>query len=55
MYETTSVGSQTEYQPMDTSDNTNLRYCSMMAKYISRKEGKDQESIQLNLLALGNV
>ena len=34
-YETTSVGSQTEYQPMDTRGNTNRSYCSIMAEYIN--------------------
>ena len=34
-YETTSVGSQTEHQPMDTRGNTNLRYFSIMAEYIN--------------------
>ena len=34
-YETTSVGSQTEYQPMDTRGNKNLSYSSIMAEYVS--------------------
>ena len=34
-YETTSVGSQTEYQPMDTIGNKNLSYSSIMAEYVS--------------------
>ena len=34
-YETTSVGFQTEYHPMDTRDNANLRHCSIMAEYIN--------------------
>ena len=34
-YETTSVGSQTEYQPMDTRGNKNLSYRSIMAEYVS--------------------
>ena len=34
-YETTSVGSQTEYQLMDTRGNTNLSYGSIMAEYVS--------------------
>ena len=34
-YETTSVGSQTEYQPMDTSGNKNISYSSIMAEYAS--------------------
>ena len=34
-YETTSVGSQTEYQPMDTRGNNNLNYRSIMAEYVS--------------------
>ena len=32
-YETISVGSQTEYQPMDTRGNKNLSYSSIMAEY----------------------
>ena len=34
-YETTSVGSQTEYQLMDTRGNKNLSYSSIMAEYVS--------------------
>ena len=34
-YETTSVGSQTEYQLMDTRGNKNLSYPSIMAEYVS--------------------
>ena len=34
-YETTSVGFQTKYQPVDTRVNINLRYCSIMADYIN--------------------
>ena len=34
-YETKSVGSQTEYQPMDTRGNENLSYSSIMAEYVS--------------------
>ena len=34
-YETTRVGSQTEYQPMDTRGNKNLSYSSIMAEYVS--------------------
>ena len=34
-YETTSVDSQTEYQPMDTRGNKNLSYSSIMAEYLS--------------------
>ena len=34
-YETTSVGSRTEYQPMDTRGNKNLNYSSIMAEYVS--------------------
>ena len=34
-YETTSVGSQTEYQPMDTRGNKNFSYSSIMADYVS--------------------
>ena len=34
-YETTSVGSQTEYQLMDTRGNKNLSYNSIMAEYVS--------------------
>ena len=33
-YETTSVGSQTEYQLMDTRGNKNLSYGSIMAEYV---------------------
>ena len=33
-YETTSVGSQTEYQPMDTRGNKNLSYTPRHTKYI---------------------
>ena len=32
-YEATSVGSQTEYQPMDTRGNKNLSYSSIKAEY----------------------
>ena len=31
----TSVGSQTEYQPMDTRGNRNVSYGSIMAEYVS--------------------
>ena len=34
-YETISVGSQTEYQLMDTRGNKNLSYSSIMAEYVS--------------------
>ena len=34
-YETTSVGSQTEYQLWDTRGNKNLSYSSIMAEYVS--------------------
>ena len=34
-YETTSVGSQTEYQLWYTRGNKNLRYSSIMAEYVS--------------------
>ena len=34
-YETTSVGSQTEYQLMDTRGNKNLSYSSIMVEYVS--------------------
>ena len=34
-YETTSVGSQTEYQLMDTRGNKNLSYSSIIAEYVS--------------------
>ena len=35
-YETTSVGSQTEYQLMDTRGNKNLSYSSIMAENVSQ-------------------
>ena len=34
-YETTSVGSKTEYQLWDTRGNKNLSYSSIMAEYVS--------------------
>ena len=34
-YETTSVGFQTEYQPMDTRSDAHLRYCLIIAEYIN--------------------